>query len=116
MHNIGDKMYYGYDIDDKIIELSNKIEKQIAPILEDIDKTCMLNSAKVLKAFQEERVSTSDFNEVTGYGFTDDGRDKLERIYCRIFKAEDALVRSQICQELMHLHLHSLDYLKVVTL
>ncbi len=96
MHNIGDKMYYGYDIDDKIIELSNKIEKQIAPMLEDIDKICMLNSAKVLKAFQEERVSTSDFSEVTGYGFTDDGRDKLERIYCRIFKAEDALVRSQI--------------------
>lgn len=56
----------------------------------------MFNSAKVLSAFQKYRVSTNDFMEVTGYGFTDDGRDKLEKIYAEIFKAEDALVRSQI--------------------
>lgn len=89
-------MYYNYDINEKVVKLSEKIEQKIKPIFEKIDKICMLNSAKVMQAFQEERVSTTDFNEITGYGFYDEGRDKLERIYARVFKAEDALVRSQI--------------------
>ena len=49
-----------------------------------------------MQAFQKENVSTTDFNEVTGYGYYDGGREKLERIYARIFNAEDALVRPQI--------------------
>lgn len=89
-------MYYNYDINKKVVKLSEKIEQKIKPVFEKIDKICMLNSAKVMQAFQEERVSTTDFNEITGYGFYDEGRDKLERIYARVFKAEDALVRSQI--------------------
>ena len=31
----------------------------------------------------------------TGYGYNDIGRDTLEAIYSDVFKAEDALVRSQ---------------------
>lgn len=89
-------MYYNYDINENLTKLSEQVEKKIQPIFDKIDKTCMLNSAKIMQAFQAERVSTTDFNEITGYGFYDEGRDKLERIYARIFKTEDALVRSQI--------------------
>ena len=89
-------MFYDFNIDEKLIELSNKVEEKIKPQFKEIDRIAMINSSKVLKAFQEERVSTNDFNEITGYGFADDGRDKLERIYSRIFKAEDSLVRPQI--------------------
>ena len=32
----------------------------------------------------------------TGYGYTDTGRDTLEKIYANVFRTEDALVRSQI--------------------
>ena len=56
----------------------------------------MKSSAKVLKAFQNNNVSTSDFIEITGYGYTDIGREKLEKIYAEIFNSEDALVRPQI--------------------
>ena len=56
----------------------------------------MKSSIKVLKAFQDNKVSTTDFNEVTGYGYYDGGREKLERIYAQIFGAEDAIVRPQI--------------------
>ena len=35
-------------------------------------------------------------NGSTGYGYDDDGRDTLERVYADIFGTEDALVRSQI--------------------
>ena len=50
----------------------------------------------MLNAFQEARVSTADFLEITGYGYTDSGRDKLEEVYARVFGAEDALVRPQL--------------------
>lgn len=89
-------MYYNYDIDEKITKLSKEAETELAPIFEKIDDVCMFNSAKLLKAFQDNRVGTNDFTEITGYGYTDDGRDKLEKIYAQIFNAEDALVRPQI--------------------
>jgi len=89
-------MYYNYDIDENLIKLSKNVEEKIKPLFEKVEETCILNSAKVLSAFQKYRVSTNDFQEITGYGFTDDGRDKLESIYADIFKAEDALVRAQI--------------------
>lgn len=89
-------MYYNYDIDENLIKLANNVEEKIQKQLKNCDEICMINSAKVLNAFQKYRVSTNDFLEVTGYGFTDDGREKLEKIYAEIFKAEDALVRPQI--------------------
>lgn len=89
-------MFYEFDIREDLIELSEKVENKIKPLFKEVEKIALLNSAKVLKAFQDEKVGTNDFSEITGYGFSDDGRDKLERIYSRIFKAEDALVRPQI--------------------
>ena len=88
--------YYGYEIDDKLIALSKEVEKELQPIFEKYDENALLCSAKVLKAFQDNKLSAIDFAEVTGYGYTDSGRDKLERVYSQIFKAEDALVRPQI--------------------
>jgi len=89
-------MYYNYDIDENLIKLSNKVEEKIKGEFEKIEEICIKNSAKVLSAFQKYKVSTNDFQEITGYGFTDDGREKLEKIYADIFKGEDALVRAQI--------------------
>ena len=89
-------MFYNYDIDENLIKLANESEQAIQEQFKEIDRIALINSAKVLKAFHDERVGTNDFTEITGYGFSDDGRDKLERIYARIFKAEDALVRPQI--------------------
>ena len=89
-------MYKEFNINNKIIELSKIADDELESIFKNIDKNSMLCSGKVLKAFQEERVDTSDFNEITGYGYSHSGRDKLERVFARVFKAEDALVRPQI--------------------
>ncbi|MBR5241785.1 MAG: methionine gamma-lyase family protein [Clostridia bacterium] len=89
-------MYYGYDISDKVAALAERAERDCAPVFEKIEKNALLCSAKVLRAFQECRVSTSDFIEVTGYGFSDSGREKLEELYAKVFGAEDALVRPQL--------------------
>ena len=41
-------------------------------------------------------VSAECFNYVSGYGYNDFGRDKLEEVYAKVFHTEDALVRPQI--------------------
>ncbi len=89
-------MYKALKISDKIIEMAYVTEKELESIFSKIDENCMKASIKVLKAFQDQKVATTDFNEITGYGYFDGGREKLERIYAQIFKAEDALVRPQI--------------------
>lgn len=89
-------MYMNYEIDEKLIDLANKAEEDLKDIYKGYETNALIASSKVLKAFQDTMVSSSDFNEVTGYGYNDSGRDKLEVIYSKIFKAEDALVRTQI--------------------
>lgn len=89
-------MYYGYDISDKTVKLAGMAEADLTEIFKKIDENALICSAKVLRAFQECKLSSSDFIEVTGYGYTDAGREKLEEIYAKIFNAEDALVRPQL--------------------
>ena len=89
-------MYYGYKISDYTAELATRAEADCREVFRRIDENALKCSAKILTAFQECRVSTTDFLEVTGYGYTDSGRDKLEEIYARVFGAEDALVRPQL--------------------
>ena len=76
--------------------MAKTAEADCREIFEKIDSNALLWSSRILKAFQDERVSTADFLEITGYGYSDTGRDKLESIYARIFGAEDALVRPQL--------------------
>ncbi len=89
-------MYYGYEISDKVCALAEQAERDCLPIFKKIEENALKASAKVLNAFQECRVSTADFIEITGYGYTDSGRDKLEELYAKVFGAEDALVRPQL--------------------
>ena len=89
-------MYYGYNISDKVATLATQAEEDCKEVFRKIEENALIASAKVLSAFQECRVSTADFLEITGYGYTDSGRDKLEEIYAKVFGAEDALVRPQI--------------------
>ena len=83
------------NIDENLLEISKKCEEEIKTELKKIDDICMFNSMKVLNAFHEENISEIHFNTSTGYGYNDIGRDKIEDVYKRIFKCEDALVRTQ---------------------
>lgn len=88
-------MYESFGIDEKIISLVSGVDEQIKEELSKIDDICTFNSFKVLNAFQKYQISDTHFNSTTGYGYGDIGRDTIEDIYADIFKAEDALVRSQ---------------------
>ncbi|MBQ8451745.1 MAG: methionine gamma-lyase family protein [Clostridia bacterium] len=89
-------MYLGYDIDEKLVKLADEVELELKDKFKEYDEICLYNSARVLRAFQNKRVSSSDFVEVNGYGAYDEGRNKLEAIYAELFDTEDALVRPQI--------------------
>lgn len=70
-------------------------EKELKDIFSKIDENTLLNSKKVMDAFHEYKVSESDLNGTTGYGYNDEGRDKLDKIFAYILDAEDAIVRNQ---------------------
>ncbi|MBS5937541.1 methionine gamma-lyase family protein [Clostridium sp.] len=77
----------------KTFELYNKALKDVEEVFNTYDEIREYNQLKVLKAFQEERISESHFTNSSGYGYDDIGRDTLDKVYARIFKTESALVR-----------------------
>ena len=77
-------------------ELINKAEFDCLEEFKKVDDIAFINSQKVLNAFHECNVSENHFNGTTGYGYNDTGRDTVEKVYANIFKAEDALVRTQL--------------------
>ena len=62
----------------------------------DIDKICISNEQKVLQSMIDNKLVDADFNPSDGYGYSDLGRDKIDKIFASIFHTEDALVRFQI--------------------
>ena len=76
-------------------DLIDKLEQDCLEQFKAIDDICFYNSNKVLEAFQINSVSETHFNSTTGYGYNDEGRDTIEKVFANVFKAEDALVRNQ---------------------
>ncbi len=62
----------------------------------EIDAAAEYNQYKVVAAMQKERIGANHFAATTGYGYDDEGRDRLERVYAGVFHTEAALVRPQI--------------------
>lgn len=82
-----------FGISDKILDLIEECEAEIAPAFKRIEEIAEINQFKVMKAFSDNRVSESHFVPTTGYGYDDVGRDALDKIYAQVFEAEDAIVR-----------------------
>ena len=64
-------------IDKKLLALAKESDEKLKDIYDEIDKTCLLNSNRILSAFIENNVSYTDFTDINGYGNYDSGRDKL---------------------------------------
>ena len=77
-------------------DLVTKYELELKGEFDKVDRLCEYNSLKVLNAFNKYKVSESDLNGTTGYGYDDAGRDKIESIFSYVLGGEDSLVRSQI--------------------
>ena len=90
------EMYKNMGICEEVYDYCDNIIKSLHDRFEEIDKNAEYNQMKVIKAMQDNKVAEMHLSGTTGYGYNDDGRDTLEKIYSDIFKTEDALVRPQI--------------------
>ena len=82
-----------FEIDPKLDALAQKAEGLCGEAFARIDQIAGYNTAKVLAAFRNNRISEAHLKGTTGYGYDDRGRDDLDKVYANIFGAEDALVR-----------------------
>lgn len=80
----------------ELVDLSKEVELEIQPLFKNIDEICEKNSEKILNAFQSSDLQESHLASSTGYGIDEPGRNKIEEIYAKVFKSEDALVRTQL--------------------
>ncbi len=93
MENITKESYKTLGISDTVIQLVEECEQELEARFEEIEKVALFNTAKVLNAFKNNRISDTHFKATTGYGYDDIGRIAIEKVYSDIFKTEDALVR-----------------------
>ena len=79
----------------QLLNLVEQSKIDLKDVFSKIEDTCLENSKRVLNSFIENKVSETDFNSSTGYGYNDLGRDKVEKVFSSVLGAEDALVRNQ---------------------
>ena len=75
--------------------LKAEVLENIQPHLKRVDEISEFNTRKVLDAMRDARVSLAHFTPTTGYAYGDIGREKLDELFAKIFRAERALVRTQ---------------------
>ncbi|MGI5988890.1 MAG: aminotransferase class I/II-fold pyridoxal phosphate-dependent enzyme [Lachnospiraceae bacterium] len=85
-----------FGISGKVLDFGREVLAGLVNEFAEIDDDAEYNQACVVAAMQKEGVSEMHLSGTTGYGYNDEGRDTLERVYADIFHTEDALVRPQI--------------------
>ncbi len=89
-------MYQKLGVSPQVFAYGQHVLERLRGRFDEIDRTAEYNQGKVLAAMQENRLAANHFAATTGYGYDDEGRDNLERIYASVFHTEAALVRPQI--------------------
>mgnify|MGYP003290555795 CR=1 FL=1 len=90
------EMYAALGISEAVYNFGENICDTLRERFADIDRIAEANQCKVLCAMQKNRVNATHFAATTGYGYNDEGRDTLEKVYADCFHTEAALVRPQI--------------------
>ncbi|MBQ2082184.1 MAG: methionine gamma-lyase family protein [Lachnospiraceae bacterium] len=88
--------YENAGISRETYDFCKEVLAQIEDRFKEIDAVSEVNQLKVMEAFRKAKVSEYHFDRSTGYGYNDNGRDTLEKVYSYVFNTEDALVRPQI--------------------
>ncbi len=85
-------MEFSQKIKDLVREAEHKLTEQFARV----EAVAFENTARIMDAFREHRVSAAMFNPTDGYGYDDKGRDTLDEIWADVMGAEAAFVRHSI--------------------
>lgn len=67
-------------------------EEELKVKFKNIEEVSYFNQKKVLNAFRSNKVAVRHFNGTTGYGYDDEGRDCLGKLYAEVFGAESGIV------------------------
>ena len=67
-------------------------EKKLKEKFATVDEIAYFNQVKVLNAFKDNRIALRHFNGTTGYGYDDEGRDCLGKLYAQVFGTESGIV------------------------
>lgn len=95
--NTEQKIYHMlYGVSERALEIVDQAERALATRFQRLQSIRTANQLKVLHAMQKNSLSQADFFSATGYGYGDVGRDKTERIFRDVFRAEDAIMRASI--------------------
>lgn len=89
-------MTFTSNLSTETLSLAAKVEEQVRPYHANVEEMAFYNQQKVLAAFRKHQVSDYHLHPSNGYGYDDEGRDNLERVYAEVFGAEAAIVRPQI--------------------
>ena len=90
------EMYQQLGISPEVLDFGQRVLDGLDEELSRVDDIAEYNQAKVLSAMHKNRLNATHFNLSSGYGYDDEGRDNLERVYADVFHTEAALVRPQI--------------------
>ena len=91
-----EEIYQSLGVSEEVYRFGEDVLRALEPRFREIDRVAEYNQNKVLLAMQKNRVNATHFAATTGYGYNDEGRDNLERVYADAFHTEAALVRPQI--------------------
>ncbi len=90
------QLYEEMGLSGAVYRRGEQILEQLEERFKAIDRRAEYNQAKVLAGMQRSRIGANHFAATTGYGYNDEGRDRLEQVYADVFHTEAALVRPQI--------------------
>ena len=84
------------NISPNIRKLADQAESAMSAIFHDIDAISRFNTEHVLDCFRQCEVSESLFAPSTGYGYGDRGRDMIDVLAAKIFRAEAGFMRTSL--------------------
>ena len=112
MSRYRDYLIKEFNISSQTLDYIENAEKEVSDEFNKLDDILNYNQYKVLKAFQNNKISDMHFGWNTGYGYDDPGRDAIENVYKDVFKAEACLCRPTIVNGTHALSLALLGTLK----
>ncbi|MEG0629482.1 MAG: methionine gamma-lyase family protein [Christensenellaceae bacterium] len=81
-----------FKIKPEIIDFVFDCEKEVESVFESFKMIAQANQFKVIDAFKNNNVASRHFYASTGYGYDDEGRERLYRVFADSFGAEQAIV------------------------
>ena len=75
-----------------IAKFIDDCEQNLSQKYKEVNEIALFNQKKVLEAFRKNNISQRHFIPTTGYGYDDEGRLALSKIFSEIFHTENAIV------------------------